>query len=310
MTDKPRLAILLSTWNGGKFLAEQLDSLFAQSYTNFVVVVRDDGSSDNTLAILQDYQTREPERIHLLDAATGNLGARDSFGYLLQYTLQHKSALGLESAYMLFCDQDDVWYPDKVETEWQAMQQAEQAYPEVPVLVHSDLQVVSETLQPVAPSLARYQGLETARNGFNQMVISNLVTGCTALINEALARKSLPVSPNAIMHDWWLALVAAAFGKVVYLDQALIHYRQHGRNTIGAKEHKQAVASQPGFWTRLLHLQPNEHLWEVARQAQDFMAQYGAALTEQQRRGLRLAGKMDVNMGTLQRIYYRRARRY
>lgn len=310
MTVKPRLAILLSTWNGGDFLAEQLDSLFAQTYEDFVVVVRDDGSSDNTLAVLQDYQARHADRLQLIETGSGNLGARDSFAFLVNHVLQHKTELGLDSAYMLFCDQDDVWYPQKVETEWQAMLEAEQGNHAIPVLVHSDLQVVSDTLQAVAPSLARYQGLETSRNGFNQMVISNLVTGCTALINEALARKSLPVSPNAIMHDWWLALVAAAFGKVVYLDQALIHYRQHGRNTIGAKEHKQAIASQPGFWTRLLHLQPNKHLWEVARQARDFMARYGDELTAHQRRGLRLAGKMDVQMGTLQRIYYRRARRY
>ena len=310
MTVKPRLAILLSTWNGANFLAEQLDSLFTQTYEDFVVVVRDDGSSDNTLAVLDDYKSREPDRLQLVESESGNLGARDSFAFLVNHVLQHKAELGLESAYMLFCDQDDVWYPQKVETELRAMLEAEQGNHAIPVLVHSDLQVVSDTLQAVAPSLARYQGLETTRNGFNQMVISNLVTGCTALINEALARKSLPVSPNAIMHDWWLALVAAAFGKVVYLDQALIHYRQHGRNTIGAKEHKQAVATQPGFWTRLLHLQPNKHLWEVARQARDFMARYGDELTPHQRRGLRLAAKMDVQMGTLQRIYYRRARRY
>lgn len=310
MTVQPRLAILLSTWNGANFLAEQLDSLFTQTYEDFVVVVRDDGSSDNTLAVLGDYKSREPDRLQLVESESGNLGARDSFACLVNYVLQHKADLGLESAYMLFCDQDDVWYPQKVETELRAMLEAEQGNHTIPVLVHSDLQVVSETLQAVASSLARYQGLETTRNGFNQMVISNLVTGCTALINEALARKSLPVSANAIMHDWWLALVAAAFGKVVYLDQALIHYRQHGRNTIGAKEHKQAVASQPGFWTRLLHLQTNKHLWEVARQARDFMARYGDELTPHQRRGLRLAAKMDVQIGTLQRIYYRRARRY
>lgn len=310
MTVKPRLAILLSTYNGSAFLAEQLDSLFAQTCANFVVVVRDDGSKDNTLEILQDYKSREPDRVHLVASDAGNLGARDSFAYLVNYVLQHKAALSLESAYMAFCDQDDVWFPNKLDTGLQAMLETEQANPDVPVLIHSDLQVVSKTLEPVAPSLARYQGLETTRNSFNQMVISNLVTGCTALINEALARKSLPVSNNAIMHDWWLALVAAAFGKVVYLDQALIHYRQHGSNTIGAKEHKQAIASQPGFWTRLLHLQPNAHLWEVALQAQDFYAQFGDELTAHQRRGLQLAGKMDVRMGTLQRLYYRRARRY
>ena len=310
MTGNPRIAILLSTYNGSAFLLEQLQSLFAQTYANFVVVVRDDGSTDNTLSILLEHKTREPDRLHVVESEASNLGPRDSFALLVEYVLQHKDALGLEHAYMMFCDQDDVWFPEKIETELNTMLETEQLHPNLPVLVHSDLQVVSETLDPIAPSLARYQGLETTRNGFNQLVISNLVTGCTALINEALARKSLPVSKNAIMHDWWLALVAAAFGKVVYLDTALILYRQHGSNTIGAKEHKKAVASQPAFWTRLLHLQPNEHLQEVGIQARDFQSQFGSVLLKRQREGLRLASKMVSKIGILQRMYYRRARRY
>lgn len=310
MMSSPRLAILLSTYNGEKFLSDQLDSLFAQSYENFVVVVRDDGSSDRTLSILQDYKDRFVDRIHLIESNTTNLGARDSFAFLMDYVLNNKQELGLGSAYMLFCDQDDVWFPNKIEVELKAMQECESANPGSPILIHSDLEVVSESLEAVAPSLARFQGLETHRNSFNQMVISNLVTGCTALLNEPLARKCLPVSSNAIMHDWWLALVASAFGKVIYLDQALIHYRQHDSNTIGAKEHEQAVASRPSFWVRLLNLQVNEHLREVAVQARDFLESFGKDLSEHQRAGLKLASKMDIGLGTLQRIRYRRARRY
>jgi len=309
MTTSIRVAILLSTYNGEKFLSEQLDSLLAQSHDNFILVARDDGSSDGTWNILQDYQSRYSQKIHLVKKAT-NLGARDSFAYLMDYVLRHKQKLELEDAYMLFCDQDDVWFPNKIEAQVDAMLKCEAGNPGAPVLVHSDLEVVSESLKAVAPSLAAYQGLETNRNSFNQMVISNLVTGCTAMLNEPLASKCLPVSENAIMHDWWLALVASAFGKVVYLDQALIHYRQHGSNTIGAKEHEQAIATRPGFWSRLLSLQANEHLLEVAAQAKDFADQFGKDLSEHQRAGLKLAGKMEATTGILQRIYYRRARRY
>ncbi len=310
MTSSPRLAILLSTYNGEKFLPEQLDSLFAQSYANFILVARDDGSSDGTISILRDYKERLADRIHLIENSSTNLGARDSFAYLMEYVLNKKQELDIESAYMLFCDQDDVWFPNKIEVELKAMLECETSNPGSPILIHSDLEVVSETLEAVAPSLARYQGLETHRNGFNQMVVSNLVTGCTALLNESLARKCLPVSSNAIMHDWWLALVASAFGKVVYLDQALIHYRQHGSNTIGAKEHEQAITSRPGFWVRLLNLQANEHLREVAVQARDFLESFGKDLSDHQCAGLKIASKMDSRLGTLQRIRYRQARRY
>ena len=310
MTSTPRLSILLSTYNGEKFLSDQLDSLFAQTYKNFIVVVRDDGSSDSTLSILQEYRDRFTDRIHLIESSASNLGARDSFAYLMEYVLNNKAQLGIDNAYMLFCDQDDVWFPNKIEVELEAMLECEASNPGTPILIHSDLEVVSEKLESVAPSLARYQGLETHRNSFNQMAISNLVTGCTALLNESLAKKCLPVSSNAIMHDWWLALVASAFGKVVYLNQPLIHYRQHGSNTIGAKEHQQALAARPGFWVRLLHLQVNEHLREVAVQAKDFLDSFGSDLSDHQRAGLKIASKMDVGFGTLQRIRYRRARRF
>ncbi len=310
MTTSTRVAILLSTYNGEKFLCEQLDSLLTQSHDNFILVARDDGSSDETWNILQDYQGRYSQKIYLAEGDITNLGARDSFAYLIDYALRYKQKLELEDAYMLFCDQDDVWFPNKIETQLNAMLKCEAGNPGAPVLVYSDLEVVSESLKVVAPSLARYQGLETHRNSFNQMVISNLVTGCTAMLNEALASKCLPVSKNAIMHDWWLALVASAFGKVVYLDQALVHYRQHGSNAIGAKEHKQAVVTRPGFWSRLSSLQPDDHLLEVAVQARDFADQFGAYLSEHQRAGLKLAGKMEATTGILQRIYYRRARRY
>ena len=310
MTTSTRVAILLSTYNGEKFLPEQLDSLLRQTHDNFILVARDDGSSDETRNILQNYQSRYSHKIHLVESDIANLGARDSFAYLIGYVLRCKQKLELEYAYMLFCDQDDVWFPNKVETQVNAMLKCEADNPQAPVLVHSDLEVVSESLKVVAPSLAAYQGLETQRNSFNQMVISNLVTGCTAMLNETLASKCLPVSKNAIMHDWWLALVASAFGKVVYLDQALIHYRQHGSNTIGAKEHEQAVATQPRFWSRLFSLQANEHLIEVAVQAKEFADQFGTDLSEHQHAGLKLAGKMETTTGIFQRIYYRRARRY
>ena len=310
MPSQPRLAILLSTYNGGRFLAAQLESLFAQSYSNFILVVRDDGSSDDSLSILNRFVEQHAGAIHLVDNDGVNRGARDSFAYLLAYTLEHKSELGLDAAYMMFCDQDDVWYPHKIETQMTAMLAAEQSDTQRPLLLHSDLQVVSQQLEPMAESLAQYQGLETTRNGFNQMVISNLVTGCTALINEALARKSLPMSPHAIMHDWWLALVASAFGKVVFIDAPLVHYRQHGSNTIGAKEHQQAVASQAAFWRRVLHLRANEHLHEVAQQAEDFLQRFAGELTPQQCRGLRVSARMRSKIGLLQRLYYRRARRF
>lgn len=314
MIHQPTIVILLSTWNGAKYLPEQLQSLLDQNYEDVLIVVRDDGSSDNTLGVIRDYMLRQPDRIRLIDEGGPNLGACGSFARLVKYCLEHKQELGVDTLYMMFCDQDDTWYPDKITRQINAMLATEDELAEtheqpVPVLVHSDLQVVTENNEPIAESLARFQGLETQRNSFHNMVISNLVTGCTALFNEALARKALPIPDRAIMHDWWFAIVAAAYGKVVYLDTPLVHYRQHGANTIGAKEKIAQGPTTVSFWRKLVGPAPNEHLYEVARQAKVFLACFGPELPGRSRRALRLCTGMAARVGFVQRFFYRLARR-
>lgn len=311
MNAETRIAVLLSTYNGAKFLREQIDSLLAQTHSNFLLVVRDDGSSDGSYALLTEYAEQQPERLHLLPEDDDNYGASGGFAFLVNYVLENKAALGLESAYMMFCDQDDTWYPNKIETQLDAMLAAEESAGEgVPVLIHSDLEVVSEQNTAIAKSLIRYQGLEIERNRFPNLVISNLVTGCTALINESLAEKALPIPTNAIMHDWWMALVATAFGRLVFLDTPLVHYRQHGNNTIGAKEFTKVSVTNVSLWRRLLVRKPNDHLMEVAVQAAAFRKRYGAELSTRQRWSLRICAGMGIRIGLVQRLMYRLARRF
>lgn len=308
MIAQPKIAVLLSTFNGGRFLGDQLDSILSQNYSNFVIVVRDDGSSDDTLDILSSYMAQQPDKFHLETADKANRGARGSFSYLIEYVLANREQLGLEPAYMMFCDQDDIWYDSKMQTQVSAMLAAESGDNSVPVLIHSDLQVVSENHEIIAESLIRFQGLEIERNRFINLVISNLVTGCTVLINQSLAEKSVPVPDRAIMHDWWLAMVATAFGKLVLLDSPLVHYRQHEANTIGAKQYVKPGRTSRSFWQRLIGLQPNEHLFEVALQADEFRQRFGRQLGSSERLGLRIAAAMRIRIGIVQRLLFRAAR--
>jgi glycosyltransferase involved in cell wall biosynthesis len=108
-----RLAIILPTYNGANYLAEQLNSLAAQTSKNFVIVIRDDGSTDNTLDVIQSFQIKFPQLIHFVTSAENNLGASGSFSYLMRYVLEHKHELNLDSAYIMFCDQDDIWHEEK-----------------------------------------------------------------------------------------------------------------------------------------------------------------------------------------------------
>ncbi len=292
------LAILLSTCNGERYLAEQLDSLLRQTRQDFLIVARDDGSRDGSRALLEDYARSNPRHFRLLADEGVNLGARGSFARLLEY------ALDLDPAYLMFCDQDDIWHEDKIERQMALMERTEAGDTTIPILVHSDLEVVSAANRSIAPSFTAYQGLDTARNGFIELAMSNLVTGCTALFNAALAKRALPIPPEAIMHDWWLALTASAFGRLAFSGEATVRYRQHDANAIGASRHVPARLTRLGHWRRLLTAGANPHLLEVGRQARAFLAQYRVTLSSAQRRGLWLCSLLRLRPGLPQRVVF------
>ena len=218
-----RVSILLSTYNGSKYIKEQLDSIFNQTYKNIEIIVRDDGSSDNTIEILKSYNIKP------IDTKI-NLGAMGSFEELLKYALQNSN-----SDYFMFCDQDDVWDTKKVEKTLAKMEEMEKEFGNIPLLVHTDLEVVDEKLNTINSSFMNFQKINPRISKFHNLLIQNAITGCTVMINRKLAQMCLPIPDKAIMHDWWIGLVATQFGKIGYLDEVTIKYRQHASNTIGAK---------------------------------------------------------------------------
>lgn len=217
------VAILLSTYNGSKYLKNQLDSLFAQTYKDFEIVARDDGSSDDTVEILSSYNVK------VLNTGE-NLGAKMSFDALLEYAVNNSA-----SEYFMFCDQDDVWNTDKIEKTLAKMQEMKQQFGDIPLLVHTDLEVVDEKLNTINSSFMNFQKINPGINNFHNLLIQNTITGCTMMINRKLAKMCLPIPDKAIMHDWWIGLVATQFGEIGYVDEPTIKYRQHTSNTIGAK---------------------------------------------------------------------------
>jgi glycosyltransferase involved in cell wall biosynthesis len=311
MASLPRLAILLSTYNGGEFLGEQLDSILNQSVKDIVIVVRDDGSSDETTAVLARYEKNYSEKFCLLPSDDQNLGAKGSFACLMRYVLENKHALGLDRAYMMFADQDDIWIPQKAEYEFQRLLQIERRESSlIPALVHSDLEVIDRHGKCIAESFIAYQGLKIDRGNLVNLALSNLVTGCTAVINEELANKALPIPNDAIMHDWWLAVTAAAFGAREFIDQPLVRYRQHDANAIGAQQFKPAQTVAGGLWAKIKAYEVNPHLSDVAVQARAIRATYGGALSTRQRTGLLLAGFLGLRFGLMQNLLFRLVRSF
>ncbi|WP_105122570.1 glycosyltransferase family 2 protein [Streptococcus suis] len=213
--------ILMSTYNGQEFLAEQIRSIQAQTFTDWMLLIRDDGSRDRTREIIADF-AQQDNRIHLINPdSTENLGVIKSFHALVQYQ---------RADVYFFSDQDDVWLPDKL----QVTLETAQAYPaDQPLMVYTDLKVVNQDLQVMNESMIRSQS-HHANTELVQELTENTVTGGTSMINHALA-ELWTVTDDILMHDWYLALLATAFGKLVYVDQPTELYRQHAENVLGAR---------------------------------------------------------------------------
>lgn len=224
--------ILMATYNGERYLQEQMESLLAQTCTDWHLTIRDDGSTDKTQDIIDHYLSAFPNKISQLNDG-GSLGARDSFQMLLNAST---------ADYVFFADQDDVWSPNKLERMLALMQETEAQCPKgTPLVLHCDLEVVDSTLNTIAPSFWAYSNLrpELLDNDIHFLAIANDVTGCAMLLNKAARELSLPFYEHAYMHDAWITLVVKANGgKVIPVHEALVRYRQHGNNTLGAKEYK------------------------------------------------------------------------
>ena len=216
-----KVNILMSTYNGQQFLAEQIRSIQDQSYTDWTLFIRDDGSSDNTKEILKDFE-RQDSRIHLIDSdKSDNLGVIKSFHKLVNHD---------RADYYFFSDQDDVWLPNKLEL---SLKEAQNYLADLPLMVYMDLKVVNQDLEIMTESMVKSQS-HHANTELVQELTENTVTGGVAMINHALA-EMWQETDDILMHDWYLALLASAFGNLVFIDQPGELYRQHSDNVLGAR---------------------------------------------------------------------------
>ena len=221
--------ILLATYNGERFLPDLLASLVAQTHANWRLLVRDDGSSDATLEILAA-AARTDERIEIVHDNLGNLGTLGNFGELLRRAA--------DASYMLLADQDDVWLPGKIASLMGAMRARETVTgPDVALLAFSDLRVGDADLKITHPSFVDQQGLRAMIEPslqLQELITQNVAPGCSMLINAALRVRALPLPGCVPLHDWWLILVAQVCGQIIWVPEALLIYRQHADNQLGA----------------------------------------------------------------------------
>ena len=229
MDQHRQVQVLLASYNGERYIAEQIDSVLRQHYRNFRLTVRDDGSIDDTLFIIRNYAERYPEKIRIMESnGEPGLGASMNFGKLLA---------GVEGDYFMLCDQDDVWFPDKIARSMEALAHLEEREGnDIPLLVFSDLEVSDQDLKRLHPSFWKLRNLNPDMgHSYEELIANNVITGCTILFNAAARNCAIPIPRRRFLHDQWIGFHVAYYGKVMYLPEPTLLYRQHGKNEMGAR---------------------------------------------------------------------------
>jgi glycosyltransferase involved in cell wall biosynthesis len=273
--DETEVNVLLSTYNGSRFLRQQMESILSQTHRRLSVLTRDDGSSDNTRQLIAEYADRYPAKIKIVNDGDRHLGVCLSYARLLERA---------EAGYVMLCDQDDCWLPEKVAISLRRMKQCERLLgSQCPILVHTDLFVADVDLKRIHDSFWGYQAYDPVRQcSLNRLLTQNVVTGCASIMNRALLRKALPIPPQAIIHDWWLALVAAAIGRLEPLADPTVLYRQHGGNAIGARRFGVAYIIHKAIKI-ILNRGAANYVRQSQDQARALLERLSADLGEQQR---------------------------
>ena len=218
--------ILLATYNGEKFLREQLDSLLNQTFQDFTVLIRDDGSTDATLKIIEEYQQKHQAQINLIKDDKQNVGVTQNFNLLLE-----KST----ADYLFFCDQDDVWLNEKIELSLKKIQSLEAKNHSTPCMIYSDMKAIDEQGNITSDSVWQQLKLHPKYFTLNRLLVQNIPHGCTMVINKAMRNLAFPIPIDAILHDHWIALLAVTTGKFVAIETPLVLLRNHGENVTRKK---------------------------------------------------------------------------
>lgn len=263
----PTVDILMATYNGERYVAEQIESIKRQTYQDWHLIISDDCSTDETLNIVQHYAAKD-SRIQLVSKGIRYGGAKENFLSLIQ---------DAASPYIMFCDQDDVWLPQKIELSLSRMNELEHHNMSVPLLVFTDMKVVDNSLVVISESFERYADINPNRIGFRQIIAQSIGAGCTMMFNQEAAKYAAQSTNihDIIMHDWWLSLICSAFGTISYVDVPTSLYRQHYDNSVGA------VKFKPLSWTGKVD-EMAERQQSICRQASVFADTFGNTLSSRQ----------------------------
>ncbi len=289
---QPLVSIALASYNGAKYITQQIESIRRQTYKNIEIIVSDDMSTDGTLDIL-DHLHRQ--------GIIKEVGNRQKLGVIKNFENALRYCTG---SYVAFADQDDVWLPDKIEKSLSLLVQLEQEHGKnTPALVYTDATVVDDQLNVISTSYLGTKKLNPSQVKLRHLIVENVPTGCTMLMNRALANKISEIPSKVTMHDVFTALTASCFGKMAYLDEPTLLYRQHAQNVYGL--------AKKSLWASLLttvhvlfdHTAKSQFLAKEMAQAEAFYTHFQHALSSEERE-LLLGFTHLTDKGKIGRMYF------
>lgn len=285
------VSIVMTTYNGERYIAEQIESILASTFQDIEIFIYDDGSKDGTVSILKRYESLYPDKVHAYQNEV-NLGVTKNFLQGITRTA---------SDYIMLCDQDDYWKKDKIEVTLKRMRHMEKQYgKDVPMVVFTDAEVVDAKLNTMDESFFRSGHLDPRRTDLPHLLMENKLIGCTVMLNAALreiiAEHDLP--KNAKFHDWWIGLIAASFGRIGYVNQSTLLYRQHGTNVVGNSGFLAYIKN------RMMSLKKQrESLKVLQAQAQEFYFLYGKQLSDYSKVHVQRFARLGKVNFILRRVY-------
>lgn len=231
MIENKKIDILMATYNGEKYLVEQLDSIINQTYHNWNLLIRDDNSTDKTLEIIQNYHKKD-KRIKILKDNKGNLGIVRNFEELLKSS---------ESEFIMFSDQDDIWVENKLDMYLKMIEKIKNKG----FMIHSDAILFDKNKSNILKDT--FISKKAINRGLENVFFNYFVQGATILISKEIKNFILPFPKEVYLHDRYIHLISELFFERIFVNKALIYYRQHGDNQIGAKNTIRELLSKRYF---------------------------------------------------------------
>ena len=214
------ISVVIATYNGERFLAEQIDSILSQEYPIDEIIICDDNSTDNTHNILDYYQSKGKIKWVKNETRLGVIG-----------NFKKAASMARENNYIAFSDQDDIWLPHKIKTQIKMLSTLEyKNYKNIPALVYSNLTLVNQSGDCINKSFWNEINHDNHKHCLSTILFGNFITGCTILMNNKMLDKFLEMPDQGILHDYWLGLISFTFGKSLGIPESLVLYRQHTSN--------------------------------------------------------------------------------